>query len=324
MIVSINNNIARGGTELMALGLSERLDPQDAADFQIVCSRVRELDDSKFRIFWAHDLPGDPESEFLAEPGLHTRFDHYVFVSNWQLWAYASRYKLPLDRCSVIPNAITSIPKHEKPDPSEKINLIYFSTPHRGLEILVPAFYKLYEKYGDLIHLDIYSSFELYGWGQRDEPYKPIFDAADRHPGITNHGSKPNSVIREALQKSHILAYPNIWQETSCLVLIEAMSAGLVCVHSNLAALPETSGGLTQMYTWHQNKQVHEERFVTELSQVIDEFEDLEINACTFLPKYAKLVHEWDVVIPQWERLFDSIRDKGRLDPVDIFTIRVP
>lgn len=322
MVIATNevSSKAMGGTELMALGLSERMHEHDRRDFQIVCSRVRELDDFKFRIFWAHDLPGDPESEFLAKPGLHTKFDHYVFVSNWQFWAYANHYKLPLERCSVIPNAITPIPTHEKPE--GRINLIYYSTPHRGLEILVPAFYKLYEKYGERIHLDVYSSFNLYGWGQRDEPYKPIFDAMDKHPGITNHGSQPNSVIREALQKAHILAYPNIWQETSCLVLIEAMSAGLHCVHSNLAALPETSAGLTQMYPWHPDKWTHEQRFREEMERAIDEYDAT--NVCTLLSKHAKLVHGWEEVLPQWERLFDSIRAKGRPAPIDLFTIKVP
>lgn len=326
-MVIANNEVsskAMGGTELMALGLSERLQRIGLYDgFQIVPSRVRELDESKFRIFWAHDLPGDPESEFLNDPALRDRFHRFVFVSNWQLWAYASRYRLPMDRCVVIPNAIKPIPWHEKPDPDKQIRLIYFSTPHRGLEILLPVYDLLYQQYGDKIHLDVYSSFNLYGWGQRDEPYRPLFDFMDSHPGITNHGAQPNHVVREALKSAHILAYPNIWQETSCLVLIEAMSAGLVCVHSNLAALPETSAGLTKQYTYHPDPAVHANLFHEKLSWAIKTYQ----GPCTYSSSHAKLVHEWETVVDQWEDLLQDVKasDPPKAFPKgEVFTIKVP
>lgn len=310
---------ARGGTELMAEGLSARL--TDADDFQIVCSRVRDLDDSKFRIFWAHDLPGDPESDFLRHPGGHTKFHHYVFVSNWQMWAYVHHYKLPFDRCSVIPNAIEPIERHDKPD--GQIRLIYYSTPHRGLELLVPVFKELYDKYGDKIHLDVYSSFQLYGWGQRDEPYKPLFEECIKHPGITYHGAVPNEVIREALKSSHILAYPSTWQETSCLVLIEAMSAGLHCVHSNLAALPETSGGLTQQYAFQPDPRRHAELFKEELELAILNYD----HSDSLTISYANRVHSWTNVIRRWEDLVDKIRDRekkpGPISSDEMFTMKV-
>lgn len=332
MVIDTNevSSKAMGGTELMALGLSERLKkivglPGKSRydDFQIVCSRVRDLDESKFRIFWAHDLPGDPESEFLHDPQLRDRFHRFVFVSNWQLWGYAQRYNLPMERCVVIPNAITPIHKHEKPDPDKRINLIYFSTPHRGLELLKPVYDLLYQQYGDKIHLDVYSSFNLYGWGERDAPYQSLFDSMEGHPGITNHGAQPNSVIRAALEKAHILAYPSIWPETSCLVLIEAMSAGLVCVHSNLAALPETSAGLTKQYTFHPDPSVHANKFHQELSWAIKNYE----GPCTYSSRHAKLVHEWGTVLDKWEDLLEEVKT---LDPPkafprgEVFSIKVP
>ena len=50
------------------------------------------------------------------------------------------------------------------------------------------------------------------------------------------------------------MRYPNTFKETSCLCLIEAMSAGCVCVHSSLGALPDTSNGLTCMYEYTPDK----------------------------------------------------------------------
>ena len=58
-------------------------------------------------------------------------------------------------------NAIDPIPYAEKP--KDRINLIYHTTPHRGLNIAVAAMKELAKLHGDKIHLDVYSSFEAYG-----------------------------------------------------------------------------------------------------------------------------------------------------------------
>ena len=47
---------AKGGTELMQEALYKQL-PEDLLQyFQIIPSRVREVDDSKIKIYWLHDL----------------------------------------------------------------------------------------------------------------------------------------------------------------------------------------------------------------------------------------------------------------------------
>ena len=39
---------------------------------------------------------------------------------------------------------------------------------------------------------------------------KHIFKEIEEHDGMTYHGFQPNAVVREALAKSHIFAYPSI------------------------------------------------------------------------------------------------------------------
>ena len=61
---------AMGGTELMKIGLQERLSPELLDNFQIFVSRVHEpLSDKHVRILWLQDLAGDPESEHLKNNG---------------------------------------------------------------------------------------------------------------------------------------------------------------------------------------------------------------------------------------------------------------
>ena len=299
---------AMGGTELMKFGLQKRLDPELLDKFQIIPSRVRELDESKVRILWLHDLPGDPESEHLANGGW-AKFHKLVFVSNWQMQAYILKYNIPWSHCLVMKNAIEPIPEHKKPSVDDKIKIIYTSTPHRGLNILYAVFEKLCEKY-DNIELDVYSSFKLYGWEQRDEPFKELFSALDAHPKINYHGAVSNETVREALQQSHIFALPSTWPETSCLCLIEAMSAGNICVHSNLAALPETAANWTLMYQYHEDLSGHANIFAAALDASI-EIAKNKVNENRLVNQkfYTDENYGWEVRTSQWNSLLESMKD---------------
>lgn len=302
------NQNSMGGTELMTMALAENANPEFLKEFHIVSSRVRDLKDDKIRVFWAHDLPGDPESEFLKDPYEQSKFHKFVFVSNWQMQGYIDYYKLPWSKCIVMQNAIEPIPQHEKPNPKERINFIYTSTPHRGLNILVPVFEKLAERFGDKIHLDVYSSFELYGWGRRDEAFKPLYEMIEKSPYMTYHGSKPNAEVREALQKAHVLAYPSTWKETSCLCLMEAMSAGLMCVHSNLGALYETSANWTNIYQYNEDLNAHANMFYNILSAVV-EYYAAEETAMKLrsMKSYADVYYSWRSRTTEWNALLQSL-----------------
>ena len=314
LIRNATNQNAMGGTELLGTALHSRLDQELLKDFQIILSRPshHELDESKIRICWLHDLPGDPESDFLSNKSNHDNFHMYVFVSNWQMQGYINHYGLPWSKCAVLENAIVPIEAHTKPDPKEQINLIYFSTPHRGLDILVTVFEELV-KHVDNIHLDVYSSFELYGWAERDKPFEPLYDVIRNHENMTYHSSVSNEEIREALKKAHILAYPSTWLETSCLVLIEAMSAGLVPVHPNYGALYETAAGNTCMYQYNEVKNRHASVFFGVLKSIIESYRaepDFTTAKCATGKSFADIQFAWDQRQVEWSTLLSGLLQK--------------
>lgn len=295
---------AMGGTELMAMELEKRLEPELLEKFQIISSRVDKIDDTKKKVLWLHDLPGDPASEHLLNGG-YNRFDKLVFVSNWQMQGYIEHYSIPWYKCAVLQNAINPIEEHQKPN--EGIRIIYHTTPHRGLNILYSVFDKLCEKHDD-IELDVYSSFKIYGWEQRDEPYKPLFDACKEHPKINYHGSVSNAEVREALKKSHVFAYPSIWKETSCLALIEAMSAGLMCVHPNYAALPETAANWTWMYQYQNTERDHAQVFYGMLDAAIHSLKNGDSTNRLYNQKqYIDMFYNWELRATQWKYLLASM-----------------
>ena len=306
---------AMGGTELMKYALIQKLSPKLLENFQIFVSRVEEeLDETKLRIYWLQDLPGDPASDHLKNGGWK-KFHKIVCNSNWQMQAYVNHYKIPYSKCVVLLNAIEPIPAHTKPDGT--IRLAYWSTPHRGLNILVPVFEKLCEKY-DNIELDVYSSFKIYGWEQRDADFEPLFEQCRQHPKINYHGSIPNADLKKALEQTHIFAYPNTWTETSCITLMEAMSAGLVCVHPNLGCLYETSANWTAMYQYDEDINSHANLFYNILNAVIENYGDQNVQGRVAAQKnYADAFYSWDVRSVQWESLLASLLNEPRELPVE-------
>jgi glycosyltransferase involved in cell wall biosynthesis len=301
---------ARGGSELMKEQLAARLDPRLLAETQIFVSRVQEeLDETKIRILWNQDLPGDPNANHLKDGGWN-KFHKLVFVSNWQMQLFINYYNIPWTKCVVLQNAIEPIPVHQKP--TDTIRLGYWSTPHRGLSILAPVFAKLCEKY-DNIELDVFSSFNLYGWSERDEQFKELFDFCKEHPKINYHGAVPNEKIREIIPNTHIFAYPSIWMETSCISLMEAMSGGLICVHPNYGVLSETAANWTYMYQWKENMNEHAGSFYGMLDNAIQNCQNEDLKTQLGAQKvYADAFYNWNSRVNQWSSLIISMLDEPR------------
>lgn len=303
---------AKGGTELMRDALFSRLPADLLEHFQIICSRPNKLDVSKLKVLWCHDLAEDTAVSRLRDKAYRDQFDLFVFVSHWQMEKYNNVLGVPYSSSVVLENAIVPIDDCEKD--KDKIKIIYTPTPHRGLELLYPVFDKLCESF-DNIELDVYSSFKLYGWEQRDEPYKDLFNALKAHPKINYYGSVSNQEIREALQKAHIFAYPSIWPETSCLCLIEAMSARCIAVHPNFAALPETSGGLTMMYQWDEDPVTHVNKFAANLASAIKIAQANELQPILdYIKTYADFKYGWDRRAAAWLNVLTNLaKKKGRI-----------
>jgi glycosyltransferase involved in cell wall biosynthesis len=307
--VSINAN---GGTEIAKRKLAQIIDQDLLDNFQIVCSRPRELDESKIRIFWCHDMPEDPESAKFRDADWLSKFHKFVFISNWQFQRYQTMHGIPMDnKCIILESGIEPAPESCLEKPDDKIRLVYTSTPQRGLEILIPVFEFLAQNQKD-IHLDVFSSFKIYGWDDYDKQFEPLYKMVREHPQMTYHGFVPNTELKEHLNKSHVFAYPSIWPETSCRAMLEAMSAGLVCVHPNLAALPEASGCLNVMYQIDMvDKNMHGSVFAGNLNAAIELVrQKKQDNMIKFNKTYVDARYNVDFIKSKWEFMLKDLVNK--------------
>jgi len=134
-------------------------------------------------------------------------------------------------------------------------------------------------------------------------------------PPSTYHGTQPNEVIREHLKSTHIMAYPSTWMETSCICLMEAMSAGLVCVHPNYGALYETASNWTMMYQWHEDQQMHAQVFHSALREAIINYNQYGNHQTRSMQSYANVFYNWNIRQHQWANvlqwLIESVSDRS-------------
>jgi UDP-glucose:(glucosyl)LPS alpha-1,2-glucosyltransferase len=301
---------AKGGSELMYDRLMRRLPEELAGQFQIVVSRVRDLLPGKKAVLWCQDRWNDSESDHLRHSASRLRFRKIVFVSNYQFNSYNQGLGVRFAESVILRNAVEPICTTLPDKPKDRIRLIYHTTPHRGLEILVPVFASLAAERPEL-HLDVYSSFRLHGLEDRDARYQHLFRMCIEHPQITYHGAVSNEEIREAVKRAHIFAYPSIFQETSCIAAIEAMSAGCLVVCPDLAALPETVGECGVMYRWTEDVRSHADRFAAALRSGIKMLENGRgIGLLDSAQRRVNVLYNWNTRIDEWVRLLQSLAEK--------------
>lgn len=301
---------AMGGSELMAHRILRDVDEGLLKRSHLVFSRVREqtLTDDLKTYLLLHDLPNDPESQHLKDPESRKRFSKLIFVSEWQKQQYQNYFGLAPSECKVMLNAIEPIEISNKPCDGV-VKLIYHTTPHRGLDILYGVFDFIHKNVVSNIHLDVYSSFGVYGWEERDKQFEPLFNLLNDHPAITYHGAKSNDEVREALKTSHIFAYPCTWPETSCLAAIEAMSAANIVVCPNFAALPETTAKLAMMFDFDEHKNILANAFANKLVEAIRHVGSQSqeyINDITFQKMYCDKTYNWFTRIREWDNFLRS------------------
>ena len=121
-------------------------------------------------------------------------------------------------------------------------------------------------------------------------------------------GFAPNEVVREHLLKAHIHAYPSIWLECNSRSVIEAMSAGALCVHPNYGGLSDTTGGMTFSYQGDIDHNVHANIFYHALDHAIGVVnkEDTQ-NYLKLVKVYADSRYGWNRIADQWKTVLEGL-----------------
>jgi glycosyltransferase involved in cell wall biosynthesis len=235
----------------MSGGISaDRLNAFDAAVVlnSATGQRFREAGVTVPLLLWSQHAADQAAVKPLASLEERVAWDGFFLVSQWQADSYAATFGIRPERITILRNAAApafqTLERRKPPffRTGAPPILAYTSTPFRGLVILLTAFPAIRSAVPDC-RLRIYSSMGVYQVPDASDDYRVLYDLARALPGSEYVGSLPQTALAEALADADILAYPNVFPETSCISVMEAMAAGCLVVSTKLGALPETTAG---------------------------------------------------------------------------------
>jgi UDP-glucose:(glucosyl)LPS alpha-1,2-glucosyltransferase len=301
-----------GGTELQMNELVKRLPDHYWDKVQITTSvpEKEPLAKDKVNILWQKNSYDQGNlAPWFKNKDNHKKYDWYVFNSHWNYEKFRIYFDIPTDRSVVIKNAIPTT-KWVKRDPYKKgdpIKLIHVSTPWRGLNVLLGAMQLVKNP---LITLDLYSSTQVYGTSfmeQNDDRYKPLYEQAKSLKNVNYIGYKPNHEVIDAMQYTHIFAYPSVWEETFCISAIESMAAGNMAVVTNFGALYETCAEFAHYVNYDKDFKSLARKFAVALDFIADNLhEDKMQERLQMQMKFYREYYNWDLRVGEWISLLDQ------------------
>ena len=156
--VSFNDSF--GGSENQLRLLLKYLPDESFKNINLILNNANHdlIEKDKINILWMHHFVNQKEAQNLGSKDFVQKLDYIVFNSNWNSENHIYQFKIPKNKSVVVKNAIEKIDVEEKP--KDKINLIYHTTPWRGLALLLKVFKNLNLKN---VELNVCSSTIIYG-----------------------------------------------------------------------------------------------------------------------------------------------------------------
>ena len=298
-----------GGSENQLRLLLKYLPDKNFKDINLILnnSDSKLLETDKINILWMQHFVNQKEAQNLSSKEYLDKLDYIVFNSHWNFEKFFYQFKIPEHKSLVIKNAIEKISFEKKP--RDKINLIYHTTPWRGLEVLINVFEKLNKKN---VELNVCSSTIIYGKKFNENIGKKYFDLFEKCKNVKNInylGFVENKKVIELLKKTHIYAFPSIWPETSCISAIESMGAGCEIVATNLGALYETCAPFGTLVSFDHNLKNLEKKYLKILEKSIENFWSEENQKKLYLQQQTiNKTYSWEVRAIEWKNFFNEAR----------------
>ncbi len=299
-----------GGSENQMRSLLNHLPDENFKDINLILNNADHdlIESEKINVLWVQHFVNQKEIQNLGLKDYVDKLDYIVFNSNWNFEKFLYQFKIPESKSIVIKNAINKIEFHKKP--KGKINLIYHTTPWRGLVHLLKVFKELNL---ENVELNVCSSTKIYGnkfdniYGKK---YQNIFDECKNTKNVNYLGFVENKKIISLLKKMHIYAFPSIWPETSCISAIESMAAGCEIVTTNLGALYETCTPFASFVCFDRNFNNLEIKYKKKLLNSIKNYWSPENqNKLRLQSESINATYSWEARSIEWKNFFDEARN---------------
>ena len=276
--------------------------PQELAKIKISLANSKTL----YGLWTGHDIDQESSKQFVWDK-LKQLIDIYVFVSDWQKNRYIMEYKIDETKCIILRNGIAK-PFEEylnKPTNKKTNSMTYCSIPWRGLKLLIPVFDKIKKNFPDST-LKIFSGMNIYHQQDSSENYN-LFKNID---GVEFNQGISQTKLAETLYNIEYLTYPNIFPETSCITVLQAMSCGCLIITSDLGALKETMGGLNIYVENPCDLEEYLPNFILKLTYLMNNSEEEKEKLRNKNREFIKNNYTWDIICNKFGEDIKDIRLK--------------
>jgi glycosyltransferase involved in cell wall biosynthesis len=237
--------------------------------------------------------------QFFYDESLTSNIKAYVVQSEFHKKDIVENFDVDPSKVFILNNAFDPI-EYVKKD-TEHVSLIYTPQASRGLDILLDAFVKIKDSN---ISLTIHgcSCNECMVLFEHTEYVKGLADSRIDFVGHTNR----NVYVRN-LQQSNLMVYPCKFEETAGIGIMEALSAGIKIVCTDLGALSETTMGFAKIVKGYP-REIYKQRikrkkyvrvFRKEIKKAIREIRKNKFDP-TLQVKAINERFSWEAIEKQW------------------------
>jgi glycosyltransferase involved in cell wall biosynthesis/2-polyprenyl-3-methyl-5-hydroxy-6-metoxy-1,4-benzoquinol methylase len=257
---------------------------------------------SKLNIWWLHDLALYRMAKMVHHNMVH--IDQVLAVSKFHKEQVAKVYDIPKDLITATTNGVdySYFPTTRSLEDREPRSLVFAARPERGLKELVAP--------GGL--MEKLTNCKLYVCTYKNVPahmkglYDFLWRRCDELPNVKNVGFLGKSDLYDLIGRCALYVYPTTFEDTSCIMVLEANAAGTPFIGCENAAQPETAIGGGAALLKLKDGKVDLSKFERKINQALGDTE------------YWQNLHEkaltkqqtWKAAAEQWQALFYQLLEK--------------
>lgn len=247
-------------------------------------------------VLWCHDLPVGWAYANLKF--VHSNIDLIMGVSEFHRNLIQTNFPMiPPEKIVATGNGV-DLARFKFDVPKNRKKLLYATTPFRGLDVLLSVWPRIHSAVPDA-ELYIFSGMAIYGM-QEPQQHLDMYERAKKLPGVHYSNSIRQDELAKECLSAGLYVYPSHFIETSCISVMENITAGTPVVSTNAGALPETVGDCGVLIDGDSQDPIYQQKFVDAVVKLLTN--DSEYNK--LVDNCKKRDFSWDRIGAQWNKSF--------------------